>query len=324
MDLILTDSKLNDVTFINCDADIALGEDDNTFELKIRRSEWSALFSFGNAFYIPGTEYGGYIGEVKTQTSLDTISVLGYTWRGNISKHIIKPKSNSENLKVNGELNSVLAQLIPFFNISTEDTGVTVEYEFEPYINLLDGVEAMLNSVGYKLKIQFVQGEAGAPGYIECSAVPIVDYSSLIELSQDSQLDFIFDDIRNGVNHLICTGQDENENSISADLYVQADGSIGESQFYFGVEEIAQIFEGSSSTVEDLKAEGVEEFKSLMNKKTFSMNVEELNLEYIDIGDVIGGRDYTTGLSIKKPIVGKIFKIENGKETVEFTIEGEE
>ena len=39
------------------------------------------------------------------------------------------------------------------------------------------------------------------------------------------------------------------------------------------------------------------------------MDVETLNMD-VAIGDIIGGRDYLTGLYAKKPIVRKIYRVE--------------
>ena len=43
----------------------------------------------------------------------------------------------------------------------------------------------------------------------------------------------------------------------------------------------------------------------------------------MDIGDIVGGRDYITGVSMKKPIGRKIWTISEGKEKVEYKLKGE-
>ncbi len=40
-------------------------------------------------------------------------------------------------------------------------------------------------------------------------------------------------------------------------------------------------------------------------------------------GDIVGGRDYITGVSMKKPIGRKIWTISEGKEKVEYKLKGE-
>lgn len=327
--LILADQNLRDICpVMDAGIDIAIGEENN-YEIKVRRDKWSSEYTFGNAFYIKETEYGGIIGEVDTNTAEDTISLLGMTWRGMLDKKIICPPPGSDYKTVSGELNLVLNDLVAehfddYFVVLQVDTGVSVtNYQFDRYCTLLAGINKMLKSVGYRLQIRYIQQERGQPGYIELSAVPIVDYSEQIELSQDSQLNFTFRNCRNGVNHLICLGKGELQDRQVIDLYVQEDGSIGTEPYYTGVQEIAATYEDTSSETDELEEKGREKLQELMNSTSFSMDVETLNMD-VAIGDIIGGRDYLTGLYAKKPIAKKIYKVEDGKTSLEYEIEGDD
>ena len=327
--LILADQNLKDIApVMDAEIDIAIGEE-NDYEIKILSDEWRPEYTFGNAFYIKDTEYGGVIGEVDTSTAEDTISLLGRTWRGMLDKKIIRPPTGQDYKKVSGELNVVLGELITeqfddYFVVSQDDTGVSLtNYQFDRYCTLLSGINKMLKSVGYRLKIRYVQQERGQPGYVELSSAPIVDYSEQIELSQDSQLNFTFKNCRNGVNHLICLGKGELQDRQVIDLYVQEDGSIGSEPYYTGVQEIAATYEDTSSETDELEEKGREKLLELMNSTSFSMDVESLNMD-VEIGDIIGGRDYLTGLYAKKPIVKKIYRVEGGKPSLEYGIEGDD
>ena len=327
--LILADQNLKDIApVMDAGIDIAIG-DENNYEIKVRRDKWRSEYTFGNVFYIKETEYGGIIGEVDTNTAEDTISLLGMTWRGMLDKKIICPPSGSDYKTVSGELNLVLNDLVAehfddYFVVLQVDTGVSVtNYQFDRYCTLLSGINKMLKSVGYRLQIRYIQQERGQPGYIELSAVPIVDYSEQIELSQDSQLNFTFKNRRNGVNHLICLGKGELQDRQVIDLYVQEDGSIGSEQYYTGVREVAATYEDTSSETDELEEKGREKLQELMNSTSFGMDVETLNMD-VAIGDIIGGRDYLTGLYAKKPITKKIYKVEDGKSSLEYEIEGDD
>ena len=327
--LILADQNLKDIApVMNAEIDIAIGEE-NDYEVKIPRDEWRSEYTFGNVFYVKDTEYGGIIGEVDTSTAEDTISLLGRTWRGMLDKKIIRPPTGQDYKKVSGELNAVLGELITeqfddYFVVSQDDTGVSLaNYQFDRYCTLLSGINKMLKSVGYRLKIRYVQQERGQPGYVELSSAPIVDYSEQIELSQDSQLNFTFKNCRNGVNHLICLGKGELQDRQVIDLYVQEDGSIGSEQYYKGIQEIAATYEDTSSETDELEEKGREKLLELMNSTSFSMDVETLNMD-VEIGDIIGGRDYLTGLYAKKPIVKKIYRVEDGEPSLEYGIEGDD
>ena len=327
--LILADQNLKDIApVMNAEIDIAIGEE-NDYEIKIPRDEWRSEYTFGNVFYVKDTEYGGINGEVDTSTAEDTISLLGRTWRGMLDKKIIRPPTGQDYKRASGELNAVLGELITeqfddYFVVSQDDTGVSLtNYQFDRYCTLLSGINKMLKSVGYRLKIRYVQQERGQPGYVELSSAPIVDYSEQIELSQDSQLNFEFKNCRNGVNHLICLGKGELQERQVIDLYVQKDGSIGSEPYYTGVQEIAATYEDTSSETDELEEKGREKLLELMNNTSFSMDVESLNMD-VEIGDIIGGRDYLTGLYAKKPIVKKIYRVEDGESSLEYGIEGDD
>lgn len=343
--LILADYSLNDICAVmDADADFEIGTE-NTFEVKVRRDRWREDYTYRNVFYIKNTEFGGVIGEINTNTGLDTISLLGYTWRGMLGMKVIRPPSGQDYKVVSGELNKVLGELIVeyygepqindpdnetdirtahFFTVSYDDTGVNVEnYQFERYCTLLDGIGKMLGSAGYRLQIRYIQRNQGQRGIVELSAVPVTDYSGQIELSQDSRLNFVFKNKKNGVNHLICLGKGELQDRQVIDLYVQRDGTIGSRQYYSGDEEIAQVYEDTSSETDELQEKGMEKLQELMDSSSFTMDVETLGID-VDVGDIIGGRDYITGLYAKKPVAKKIYRTEGDAVSMEYGVEGED
>lgn len=328
--LILADQNLRDIKpVMDAGIDFAVGSDENDYEIKIRRDRWDERYVYGNIFYIKNTEFGGIIGRKKINTAEDTISLYGRTWRGKLDKKVIRPLAGQDYRKVSGELNSVLDMLVTeqfndYFVVSQADTGVTVtNYQFDRYCALSAGITKMLKSVGHKLHIEYIQQERGQPGYVELSAVPIVDYSERIELSQDSRLNFTFDETKNGVNHLICLGKGELQDRQVIDLYVGENGSIGTTQYYTGIQEVTETYEDTSSESDELEEKGREKLQELMNSTSFSMDVESLDME-VEIGDIIGGRDYVTGMYAAKPIAKKIYKVEGGKTSLEYEIEGDD
>ena len=328
--LILADQNLRDIKpVMDADVDFAVGSDENDYEIKIRHDRWDERYAYGNVFYIKNTEFGGIIGRKKVNTEQDTISLYGWTWRGKLDKKVIRPPAGQDYRKVSGELNSVLNTLVTeqfndYFVVSQADTGVTVtNYQFDRYCTLLAGITKMLKSVRHKLHIEYIQQERGQPGYVELSAVPIVDYSEQIELSQDSRLNFVFDETKNGVNHLVCLGKGELQDRQVIDLYVGQSGSIGTTQYYTGVQEVAEVYENTSAETEELEEKGREKLQELMNSTSFSMDVEALDME-VEIGDVIGGRDYVTGMYAAKPIAKKIYKVSGGSASLEYEIEGDD
>ena len=59
-----------------------------------------------------------------------------------------------------------------------------------------------------------------------------------------------------------------------------------------------------------------------MNKKTFDVDVEKLGID-AHIGDIVGGRDYLTGMYCARPIENVICCVMSGKMSKEYELEGE-
>lgn len=304
------------------------------FSIQIARSNWIPELTFSYFVYIPGTEYGGIIGQVLTDTTLDYVELKGHSWRGRLAKKVIEPPAGQDYKKVSGELHAVMKDLIEpafggnegtdsIFYVPDTDTGVTVSnYQFDRYCTLLDGITKMLKSKGYKLQITF-RRNAGEPGKVFVEAVPIVDYSPEIELSKDCQLNYTMEDIRDGINHLVVTGKGELQDRKVLHLYVQKNGSIGKTQYYTGLDEIAEVYENTSTETDELEETSREKLQELMNKQTFKMDVAALGID-VNIGDIVGGRDYLTGMYMSKPVENIIYSLTNGVEAKTYKLEGEE
>lgn len=326
--VILANKNLREFGAIK-DANVTVDLNGNrAFSVQIARSYWRPELTFSRLIYIMGTEYGGIIGEVLTDTTLDYVELKGLTWRGRLAKKIIQPPTGSDYRTVSGELHTVMKSLIEpefdgLFIVSQEDTRVSVtNYQFDRYCTLYDGLVKMLKSVGYRLKLSF-RRERGEPGYLFIEAVPIVNYSNRIELSRDCRLNYTMDDKRDGVNHLIVTGKGELQDRNVLHLYVQKNGSIGKSQYYTGLQEIAEVYENTSTETDELEEASRGKLQELMNKKTFKMDVAALGID-VDIGDIVGGRDYLTGLYMAKPVENIIYELINGVESKTYKLEGED
>lgn len=326
MELIITNSAGRDIAELQA---FQLDSDTNgekTVEVTVPAQKWKDYMTFGARVYVPGTEIGGLIGQLYTDTASNTVSLMGRTWRGVLNSKIIVPPSGSNYYRISGELNSNIQELIGtrfgnLFQVSSEYTVTVTNFKFPRFCTLLEGIEKMLKSVGYRLNIVYRQGEPNGSGYVEIGAVPAVDYSEQIELSQDSRLNFTLYDIRDGVNHLICGGKGELEDRNIVDLYVQPDGSISGTKYYTGLNEIEYFYENTSTEPEELEEAAADYLREMMNRKEYRMDVEALNLD-VAIGDSIGGRDYITGLYLSKPVENIILTIQDGVISKEYVVEG--
>ena len=116
MELIYTDPIGKELGYIlNANVDMEIGEDEkssiNDFEIEFKRSGWNGTVEFGSQVYVPDTEYGGIVREVTTSTKANSITVKGYTWRGMMTKKIIKPKEGQDYAIASGEINEIILQL---------------------------------------------------------------------------------------------------------------------------------------------------------------------------------------------------------------------
>lgn len=294
--------------------------DTNDFELTVAERDYSDKYQMKNLIYAPGSEWGGIISDIKTDSSAGTIKLLGDTWRGMMTRKVIEPPAGSAYLTVEGDLGTVLEQVITdkFSGLISADnalTGVNVKYTFDRYTDMLSGLTKLLKGVDMRLDIRW----SDERGCVVVKGVPAADYSDDIELNQDMRINFTTRSCKRGINHLICLGSGELENRQVAHLYMQPDGSVsGETRYYTGIDERTAVYDYSNAeSIEELVNGGVERLRELADYNELSMNAEDIDAE---IGDIIGGRDRITGLSMKKPITGRILRISGVKESIEYRI----
>ena len=331
MDFIIADEKRMELGFLSSSAELDVDlsyetnnkEGVNDGELTVKDDP----VTYGYYIFCPGTEYGGCIMDLKRKTSSDSKTWYFDTWRRMLGQSIIEPPAGEAYLNVSGDANTVLKGLLldrfgGFFIVPDELSGIEINSQFDRYTTLLDGVTKLFKAHGAKIRITAVQGGPGEPFEVQVEAVPINDFSEEIEYSQDNRVNLTLRDNRRGINHLICLGTGELTERMVRHLYVQKDGTIGNTKYYTGLDERTAVFDYPNAEEEnELLESGKEKLASLMNYKKLEMSVEDLEL---DIGDIIGGRDRETGLYLAKPVVNKVLKIKNGRETVAYKVKGDD
>ena len=124
------------------------------------------------------------------------------------------------------------------------------------------------------------------------------------------------------MNHLIVTGKGELQDRNVMHLYVQENGEIGTEQYYTGLQEIAEVYENTSTETDELISAAEDRLRSLAGKKTFKMDVAKIGID-VGIGDIVGGRDYLTGLYMAKPVENIVYEIINDVESKTYKLEGD-
>ena len=318
MDIIYTDVNGTELGYlVRTSVDINIG-DTNDFEIAVGIK--NGLLDYGDRFFVEDTEYGGIVKRRTVNTKTNKISYGGYTWRGILSKKIVCPLSGQNYYTVSGNFSSVCKSLISYTDLdklflyddATRDIAIGM-YQFERYDTLLNGFVKMLAKVNCRLKLRYKER------YVYVSAEPIRDYSDEIELSSDGNVKVKIEDDRDFVNHLICLGKGELADRTVIHLFLQKNGTIGTLQFYSGTDEITDVYDyPNAENEDDLILKGKEKFLSLITQKKMDVNVEGIDVE---LGEIIGGREYITGTVIKKPITDKIITIdENGSTKISYKV----
>lgn len=322
--MIVLDSYLHELGEIETDIDIEYGtSEDSTNDFEVTDAQMENVAAGG--FYIPGTEIGGLFDYVKINSDSDFRVYKGFTWRGLLKNSIIMPDAGEDYKIVSGDANVVISNMLSglfggIFSVSAEDSGLTLSnYQFPLYINLLDGIEGMLEKNDYRLKITAQKVQSHRPIQILLEAVPAVQVSGTYNEDNGIAMSYVIDNM--GINHLICGGSGELQNRMIRHLYIDNNGNISSTQYYSGLDERTAFYDyPNAESEDDLLEYGMQQLKELASSKSLTMQApEQFDLE---IGDKVRGV-FPDGTEIISPIVSKVYKISNGTMKIELKIKGE-
>lgn len=308
MDLIYTNSSMQAIGVMKAyDLDLAFGSDENDFEIKVDANNHCC--EAGYYVYIIGTEYGGVIDAVTSDTKTGEVTYTGRTWHGILNSKVICPDAGQDYLTLNNEANGVLNSLITrmgltsIFTVNIYASGLEISnYKMPRYVTGYDGIMQMLKSVGGKLVLSF-DGEK-----VILSAAPIADHTKDGSVSSDA-MSFQVKTTSKKVNHLICLGQGELKDRTVVHLYADASGSISQTQTLTGADEYAAVYDyPSAESAQKLIEAGASRLAELQNQDNLSVSLNEAEYAF-DVGDVVGAVDTVTGISVSVPITKKIVSI---------------
>lgn len=297
--------------------DLDIGKD-NDFQIGMNLK--NHCMSHGSIWYVENTEYGGIVDDVKIDTKKNKVYYSGRAFRGILEKKIIEPESGQDYYIVSGDANRILEQLIEkvglsdLFIVPADDAGIKISSnQFERYTDMYAGVQKMLSSVNAKLVCIATEETK-----VQIRANQIEDLSEKYEYSDDYGMQVIFEQNRGGVNHLICLGGGELAERTVVHLYVDNYGNVGDTQYYKGVSEITEIYEyGNIESDEELRKQGIQKLNELKNRDSLTAQFDKLD---VDIGDIVGGKNRQTGVTMKEVISSEIVKIKNDRCTVTYKV----
>lgn len=319
MDLIYMNSAREDQGVLHdYKLDLAYGHDENNFELRIP----AAAHCCGAGFflYIDGTEHGGIVDEISSDTDAAEVTYTGRTWHGLLNSKIVEPDAGADYLVLTGEANAILGVLIrrlglgDLFTASEEDSGLSISsYKMNRYIAAYDGVRKMLRTVNGKLRFTFMGGK------VLLSAHPRGDFT------QNGELDSDLVDIKvkrhyHPVNHLICLGRGDLAAREVIHLYADAAGNISKTQTFTGMDERTEVYENSSAeSTEDLERGGIDRLREYFLTDEVDVALDADGDQY-EIQDIVAATDNITGLAATAEITKKIVTIESGQITISYKV----
>ena len=285
---------------------------DNDFELQVEEAVWEKYPMIkGHYLYEVGTEWGGMVEDVNHVGT--TVKVGGPTWRGMLARKIISPPAGQAYKAITAmEANQAIAALVgtslgPLFAVSTADSGMTVSGSFR-YTNLLAAIHSMLQQYGARLEIIFDGTQ------VVLSAVSSVDYTDT-ELSQEYEAP-LESSVAYGeaYNHVIALGRGELAEREVVELWRLDDGTITTTTQPAGANDKQFVLDyPNAESLEELTSSATDKLIESSPIESIGINLDEIEIDF-KLGDVVGGRDKVTGLTISKPITQKILKIDkNGR-----------
>lgn len=317
MDLIYTNADLVDQGVLqDCMLDLAFGADENDFELEVPAE--GVTLEAGALLYIEGTEYGGMVDGMR-YTSADGVKrYTGRTWHGILNSKVIQPDAGADYYTVSGDANAVLAVVLQrlalsaLFVAADGSSGLSVSYQFNRYCGGYDGLRAMLDSVGGKLRMEVL-----GTGRVRLSAEPVTRYVKENEWDSD-RMTIDATQQWHPVNHLICLGKGDLRQRQVVHLYADAQGNLSTNQTSTGLAERVAVYDyANAESLESLTANGMAKLAEYQAGDSCKASLADSETVY-DIGDVVGVCDAVTGLSVETTITKKIVTISGGVVTVSY------
>lgn len=322
MDLIYTNANHEDLGVLpDYELDLAFGLNENNFECRIVQSEHCCEPS--SLLYFEGTEYGGIIDSIESDSGTNEVVYTGRTWHGILDSKILQPDSGQDYLVLNGEANTVLSSIITriglqsLFEASSAQSGLTfTNYKVARYATGYSGIIKALKSLGAKLRMAFKNGK------VILSAVPVHDYSDDGEIDADVVPIKVVKNY-NTINHLICLGSGELASRLVVHLYADAEGNISQTQTFTGLAEVVATYEYSQiSTAAEMIVEGTKHFKDLISTGFIDVDFNATDDIY-EVGDIIGSYDNFTGIFVAEVITKKIISMKHGVFSVDYSTKTE-
>lgn len=316
MDLMLINTEGEQSGYVkNFYLDMEVG-DGNTFVITVPKG---SDLTYGCMIAEAGTEFGGIISSIETNTSDNTVTWGGRTFRGMFEKRIIRPlKEGVDDYRTaSGNVATIINAFLAEFGLNSlfvcDATEYKVTYQFERYVTFLHGMNRMLETIGCIPTFQYDDKD----NMVHIIVKESTDYSDNVELSNDYKIKIKFNADKGAVNHLVCLGTGELHNRVVIDLYVDAEGKISQTQTFTGLDEVVEVYENTACETDELMSYGKQQLKDIV-RQAAEFTIDDIEDMELEVGDIVGAREYTTGINFKHTIIRKIIRGYEDKKTIEY------
>lgn len=290
--------------------DLAFGSDENDFELTCDPALAPPLRGYA---YIDGTEYGGTVDEVETDTATGLCSARGRTWHGILASRVLVPDEGQSHLRVSGDAGSVLSALIARMGLDgvfhAEAGGKRVTHTFARFCDGYAGIRAMLKGNGMKLRM------CATSDGVELFAEDVAEVAGE---AVSERVDFTATERARCLNHLVCAGAGEGADRTVVHLYADANGEVSRTQTLFGADEVCGFYDYSGADEAELVSGGADRLREAQGFGSLKITVPDGISACI--GDLVRGSDASTGATVTAEVAKKIVKVADGALTVSYEV----
>lgn len=319
MDIVYTNDSMSSVGYLDVVGfDESIGDSGNQIQVKLHSQQQTELAQ-GSLVYSPGTEYGGIIQDIQSKLETDGqryVYYSGPSWSGRLAQKVIKPPSGQDHYTMSGEANECINELMAYlglddlFKAPDTGSGITLDTDLERFADAFSALRSCLSSSDARLSMIYDNA-------LKCVVIQAVKRETHGGYTSDNSP--ISVTVATPVNHLVCAGTGEMQDRVVIDLYVQADGSIGETPYYTGLDMIDSLYENTTADATKLREEGEDKLIELQNVNQVSISVDDGSEDLYPLDDVITGLDPVTGIQASSTIAKKVVSVDaNGFETYRY------
>lgn len=180
-------------------------------------------------FFIPNTEIGGIVDSVTVNTDDSSVKYIGRNFRGILNDKVIAVPRGQTYVSAQGDIQEVINELLADAELdcfeclppNTVDVDSYVDFAFEPFCTLYDGIMALANSINFKIVFSY----NAQTNKVELIPMLAENFTDFLTYTKSSSVNLEIQDNSMAVNHFVLVGYNNNKR-YQIDLYVNENSQI--------------------------------------------------------------------------------------------------